>query len=112
MSIVSLPPFFKFGTCRSNDENNPDTIELKVIVTQTFETEYSTCTRIMVKLAKKWIEMAFPLKQHESNNASLLNLWLANVEKGAIKPDKKITLRTWLGTSRNKRTIRRYKMEP
>jgi len=109
---TDLPPFLRWGNYKSGDENNPDILELKVLETETFETEYSVNVGILIKDGSEWIEVILPLKSHTSNNASLLKQWTINVKNGKLKAGKQFKLKTWLGTSkRTQRPIRRFVIE-
>lgn len=109
MSQDALPPFIKWGSYKSTDEKNPDILELKVVETDTFETEYSTNVRVQLKKGTNLKDVILPLKSHNSTNVSLLNKWNSLAESGKIKQGTKLTLKTWLGTSRySKRPIRRF----
>ncbi|WP_237737709.1 hypothetical protein [Candidatus Nitrosopumilus sediminis] len=99
----------KWGNYKSEDPENPDIIELKVAETETFETEFSINVMALIKEKKTWVECNIPLKSHESKNASLLNQW-SRLSKD-IKKGARLHLKTWLGTSKNSRKIRRYSLE-
>lgn len=102
----TFPPFLKWGDYKSNDQNNPDILNVEVLETETFETEYG----INVRAKVNGIEFAVPLHNHNSNNKQLLRLWMDGVKSGKIQPGKKLKLKTWLGTSKNKHTIRRWEL--
>ncbi len=104
-----LPSFIKWGSYKSVDAKNPDILELKVVETTTFETEYSTNAKVQIKDGTGWKDSILTLKSHASANAALLKLWEKNVEKGVIKPGKEFRLKTWLGmTKTTNRPIRRF----
>jgi len=104
----TFPPFLKWGNFKSEDRDNPDIIEIKVAETETFETEFSINVMSLLKEKKSWVEFNIPLKSHESKNASLLNQW-TRLSKD-IKKGTRLQLKTWLGTSKNSRKIRRYNL--
>jgi hypothetical protein len=104
-----LPPFIKWGNFKSTDENNPDILELKVIETEPFDTEYSTCVKVLLKKDQQWLEAILTLKSHNSVNGSLLKLWIEGVKRGSIHKDVVIKIATWLGTSKNGHPIRRFR---
>lgn len=106
------PPFLKWGNYKSNDENNLDVLELKVIETEPFETEYSVNVNAMLKDGSEWTDIILPLNSHNSNNRSLLAQWRRYTENGLLKLGKKLRLKTWLGVSkRTGRVIRRFAFE-
>ncbi|AFS80671.1 hypothetical protein NKOR_03905 [Candidatus Nitrosopumilus koreensis AR1] len=49
LSETLYPPFLKWGQYTSQDSENPDTIELKVAETNTFETEFSINVLALIK---------------------------------------------------------------
>jgi len=105
----TFPPFLKWGNYKSEDPENPDILQIKVLETETFETEFSINVLSLIKEKKSWVEFNIPLKSHESKNASLLNQWTKLTKK--IKKGTRLQLKTWLGTSKNSRKIRRYNLE-
>ncbi len=107
MSNPTFPPFLKWGSYKSEDETNPDRIEIEVTETETFETEFGTNINALVDGK----EMAIPIQNFNSLNMSLLKLWNSNIRKGLIKKGSKFTLLTYLGLSKNARKIRRWIME-
>ena len=107
MSESVFPPFLKWGDYKSQDENNPDILNIEVLETETFETEYG----INIRAKVNGIECAMPLHNYNSVNKKLLQLWLGAVKSGKIQVGKRFKILTWLGTSKNKRSIRRYKLE-
>ncbi|MCV0399041.1 MAG: hypothetical protein K5785_03475 [Nitrosarchaeum sp.] len=109
LSETTYPPFLKWGEYASDDPENPDVLELKVADTETFETEFSINVMALIKEKKSWIEYNIPLKSHESKNSSLLNQW--NRFSKNLKKGDRLVLKTWLGTSKNSRKIRRYSLE-
>jgi hypothetical protein len=101
--------FLKWGDCKSDDEKKPDVLDLMVVDAEPFETEYSTNAQVQVKRGSKYVDVILPLKSHESKNASLLNQWNRNSERGRLKPKTKFRLKTWLGKSKTTgRPIRRF----
>ena len=106
MSESTFPPFLKWGQFRSNDEKNPDVIEIEALETETFETEFTVNVRANVDGK----ELAVPLHSFESNNKQLMQLWNKAVKDGKIKQGKKFKLKTWLGISKNKHPIRRFEL--
>ena len=102
----SFPPFLKWGSYTSKDEKNPDVLQVEPQEIDTFETEYS----INVNVKIDDIEMALPLHSFESNNKQLLQKWNNGVRSKKIQVGKKFKLHTWLGTSRNNRSIRRFEL--
>lgn len=106
MSETNFPPFLKWGDYKSTDEQNPDVLNIKVLETETFETEYSINVRAEVNKEEKII----PLHSFESNNKQLLQKWNNGIKSGKIKEGKKFKIKTWLGTSKNNRKIRRYEL--
>ena len=103
----TFPPFLKWGNYQSNDSANPNKISVQVTETETFETEYGVNVNCIVD----GIEMAMPLHNFNSVNTALLKLWNDNTKIGKIKKGANFTLSTFLGQSKNKRTIRKWSME-
>lgn len=102
-----LPPFIKWSDYKSTDEKNPDVLELKVVETETFDTQYSTNVKVQLKIGVQWVPRYLSLKSHDSANGSLLRDWMNGVQKGKIKKGKVVRIKTWLGISKNGRQIRR-----
>ncbi len=110
MSNALLPPFLKWGNYKSNDENNPDILEIKVSDLDTFDTEYSVNVQVLLKTANGLECTVLSLKSHTSKNASLFNLWVQGIKEKKIKKDTKFKLLTWIGKSKNGFPIRRFKL--
>ncbi len=107
LSETSFPPFLKWGKYKSEDPENPDTIQIKVTETETFETEYG----ININAIVDGEEMAIPIQNFNSVNLALLKLWNNNIKNGKIRKGVKFTLLTYLGLSKNARKIRRWIVE-
>jgi len=107
MSESTFPPFLKWGSYKSEDQNNPDKIPIEVTEIDTFETQYGVNVNAIVDE----MEMSIPLHNFNSANTSLLKLWTNNIKKGNIKKGVKFILFTYLGQSKNDRKIRRWIME-
>jgi hypothetical protein len=107
MSDTSFPPFLKWGSYKSEDSGNPDTLSIEATETETFETEYG----VNVNATVDGTEMAIPLHNFNSANTALLKLWNNNVKKGNIKKGMKFILYTYLGQSKNDRKIRKWIVE-
>lgn len=108
----TLIPFLKWGSFKSHDQTKPDVLEMQVRDVETFETEFTTNVKVLLKEGKKWNEIILPLKSHESKNEALLKEWKKSAQKDLIKAGKKFTLKTWLGKStRSKYDIRRFVLE-
>ena len=105
------PLFLKWGTCKSKDEKKPDIVKIKIVDTDTFETEFTINVTALVKENKEWIEMNIPLKSHESPNSSLLDQWNKAVKEKIVKKDAELIIKTHLAKSRNDRNIRRFSLE-
>jgi len=106
MSESSFPPFLKWGGYTSKDEKNPNKLEVEPQEIDTFETEFSMNVNVKVDD----VEMAMPLHSFESNNRQLLQKWNDGVASKKIKVGKPFRLQTWLGISRNNRSIRRFEL--
>ena len=102
--------FVKWGSCKSTDKNNPDTLEFKVIGKDTVDTEYSICVRVMRKEGERWTETMLPLKAHDSTNGSLMRQWQNAADSDLLKLGKHAKILTWKSTSKNGNPIRRYKL--
>lgn len=94
-----------------HNENAAGTLHFKVIDVHPFEGSYSTNVRVYLKGRIKWQKMILPLWNYGSNNPDLLEEWNSNLEKGKIKKGKEFSLKTWLGTSKNEKTIRRFHLK-
>ena len=103
----TFPPFLKWGSYKSEDQDNPDKIKVQVIETETFETEYGVNVNVIID----GIEMVLPLQNFNSVNTALLKLWNNNIKNKKIKKSAKFILCTHLGLSKNNRKIRRWVME-
>lgn len=103
-------PYIKYGSFRSNEKTNPDILELKVEELDTFDTSFSTNVVIWQKNKEEWNKVILPLKSHDSVNESLLKLWKRGILDKLIVPGKKFVIRTWLGLSKNNRSIRRFEL--
>jgi len=106
MAESLYPEFLKWSKYTSKDEKQPDVLNVKVLETETFETEYTVNVRAEVD----GIETIIPLHSFESKNNQLLQLWSDAVRNGKAKVGKKIKIRTWLGISKNKFPIRRFEL--
>lgn len=102
--------YLKWGNFNSHDSENPDIVEFQVSEIETFDTEYSTNIKIQQNIDKGWNEVILPLKSHSSNNLKLLSLWNNAVKARSIRIGTKFKLKTWLGVSKNNRTIRRFEI--
>ena len=110
MSKSELTSFLKWGDFKSQDQNNPDVLELQVSEVDTFETAYSVNVQVLQKTSGKWIEKILPLKSFESKNSILLREWEKNKPK--IKSGKKFLLKTWLDKSKTSdHKIRRFVLD-
>lgn len=94
------------GRMHIKGRKKPDILNVEVLETETFETEYSINVRANVDGTEKII----PLHSFQSKNKQLLQLWNDAVKNGKIKVGKKFKIKTWLGTSKNKFPIRRYEL--
>ncbi|NMJ87212.1 MAG: hypothetical protein EX285_05165 [Thaumarchaeota archaeon] len=109
-SEPDYPKYVKFGVsglnCQSTDKDNPDALNLEIIDTEIFDSQYSTNTK--VKLDGE--EVILPLKNKDNKNSSLLNLWTQKISKGVIIAGNKIRLHTWLAQHRTYPTykVRRF----
>jgi hypothetical protein len=106
MAESLYPEFLKWSKYTSKDEEHPDILNVKVLETETFETEYT----INVRAEVDGIETIIPLHSFESKNKQLLQLWNDAVKNEKIKIGRKFKIRTWLGISRNKFPIRRFEL--
>jgi len=104
------PPFFKWGSCKSNDSKTPDVLELEAVDADTFETEYTVNARVLHKQGNEWNEVNLPLHSFESKNRQLLELWTQGTKQEKIKQGVRFKLLTWLGISKNKHPIRRFEL--
>jgi len=110
LSDSIFPPFLKWGQCKSKDKENPDTIKIRVKDIETFETEFSVNVEAEIFEDKEWNAIVIPLKSHESKNSGLLDMWTRAVKEGKIKVGDTLTIKTYLGQSRNNRPIRRFSL--
>ena len=102
----TFPPFLKWSAYTSDDEKNPDKIDVEVLEPDLFETEYSTNLRVKINGEEKIL----PIHSFESRNKQLLQLYLKAKKEGKIKVYRKFKLYTWLGISKNNFPIRRYEL--
>ena len=107
LSNTSFPPFLKWGSYKSEEQDKPDQLSIQVTETETFETEYGVNVNAIVDGK----EMAIPLHNFNSVNTALLKLWNNNIKKGNLKKGVTFTLYTYLGKSKNDRKIRKWSME-
>ena len=101
-----FPPFLKWSAYTSKDERSPDVLNIEVLETELFETEYSTNLRVRANEE----ETILPIHSFESRNKQLLQLYVKAKKEGKIQVGKKFKLNTWLGISKNKFPIRRYEL--
>jgi hypothetical protein len=87
-------PWVKWSEYPSTDKNKPDSLEVKVIETETFETGYSTAVKAQIKKGAEWVLHYLPLKSKNSKNCKLKDLWDMNTGNGRIKPGAEFTLQT------------------
>lgn len=112
MSNTIQTPFIKWGNYKSQDQNNPDVLELQVAEVETFETAYSTNVRVRQRIGDDWEERILPLKSYESVNSILLKEWQKAEFKKLIKVGKRFVLKTWLGKSKKSDfPMRRFVLE-
>ncbi|NMJ87183.1 MAG: hypothetical protein EX285_05015 [Thaumarchaeota archaeon] len=84
-------PYIKYGDYKSSDRLHPDTLNITIVDKETFETTYSINARI--KLGDK--DIYLPIKNKNSNNSILLELWKKEVVNNpAIKIGSKLRLYT------------------
>ncbi|MGH2611880.1 MAG: hypothetical protein ACRDFB_02390 [Rhabdochlamydiaceae bacterium] len=108
----TLPPFLKWGSYKSHDQDKPNVLEMQVVDIEPFETAYTINVKVLLKEGKKWNETILPLKSLESKNEALLKAWNKNSQKDLIKVGKRFKLKTWLGKStRSEYDIRRFVLE-
>lgn len=110
MSTTQIP-FIKWGDYHSKDEKNPDVLEIQVLDTETFDTDYSVNAHVKQKENDQWMEKILPLKSHDSNNASLLKQWSDRIKTKKIKKNSTVTIQTWIGISKNNHVIRKWRIE-
>ena len=94
MSNDSFPPFLKWGSYKSRDENNPDIIAAKIIDSEPFPTEYDM--NVLAEIDGK--PMNIPLKA-KSSNKSLYKQCMNLLNQGKIKEGTILTIKTLLGKS-------------
>jgi len=93
---TSLTPFFKWGSCKSNDEKNPDVLSLLIVDSEPFETAFST--NIKAEISNKGLYI-IPLHNFESANKALLSLFSKLWREQKVKDGSSIVIKTWLGIS-------------
>src|SRR6476659_5166890 len=91
MSETEFPPFLKWGSYPSKDKEKPDILEVEILETETFETEFSTNIRANVG----GVEMNIPLQNFESKNKQLLKKFLKAQKKGKSQVGTKFKIKTW-----------------
>ena len=87
-------PWVKWSEYTSTDKDKPDLLEVKVVETETFETNYSTAVKALIKKGAEWVLHYLPLRAKNSTNSKLKDLWDKNVGNGQIKPEAEFTLQT------------------
>jgi len=108
---TSQIPFIRWGDYHSKDENNPDVLEIQVLDTETFDTDYSINANVKHKENDQWNDKVLPLKSHDSNNAALLKQWLDRIRAKKIRKGSTIKILTWIGISKNNHVIRKWRIE-
>lgn len=88
-------PWIKWSDYTSTDANIADLLEIKVVVTATFEARYGKAVQVLVKKGIEWVPYNLPLKANSSNNGKLEYLWDVNTQNGRIKPGAEFILKTW-----------------
>lgn len=112
MSNTIQTPFIKWGNYKSQDQNNPDILELQVAEVEIFETAYSTNVRVRQRIGDDWEERILPLKSFESANNILQKEWQKAESKKLVKVGRKLVLKTWLGRSKKSDfPMRRFVLE-
>jgi hypothetical protein len=104
-------PFIKWGTYSSKNDKVPDVLELQIVKTETFETEYSINAEVKQRENDSWQDKILPLKSFNSENDALYRKWIKLVKSHKIKNGSIIRIKTWLGVSKNNHTIRRFEIE-
>ena len=104
-------PFIKWGDHSSKDDKTPDILELQIVKTETFETEYSVNAEVKQRQNDSWQDKILPLKSFNSENDALYQKWNKLVKSNKIKDGSIIRIKTWLGVSKNNHTIRRFEIE-
>lgn len=103
-------PYVKWGECHSKNPDKPDVLELRLVKTETFESDLTTNAHVKQKIHDLWEDRILPLKSHESENSSLLKSWNELVKKKKIIVGVEFYIRTYLGLSKNNRPIRRFEL--
>lgn len=106
--MSELPPFWKWGSCKSEDESNPDKLVIVLKELDTFETEYG----INYTGTVNGTDYAIPVYNFNSANKSLYKKIKGLIASGKIKQEKPFKVSTWLGKSKNDRKIRKWEVEP
>lgn len=104
-------PFIKWGAYSSKNDKAPDILELQIVKTETFETEYSVNAEVKQRENDSWQDKILPLKSFNSENDALYRKWIKLVKSNKIKDGSIIQIKTWLGVSKNNHTIRRFEIE-
>lgn len=104
-------PFIKWGAYSSKNDKAPDSLELQIVKTETFETEYSINAEVKQRENDSWQDKILPLKSFNSENDALYRKWIKLVKSNKIKDGSIIQIKTWLGVSKNNHTIRRFEIE-
>lgn len=109
MSESSLTPFLHWGDYKSQNEKNPDTIQMLIMEAEPFATTYSTNIKADIENVGMRI---IPLHNFESANKGLLNEFSKLWKSVKIKDGSRIKVQTWLGVStRNaEKKLRRWKI--
>lgn len=104
-------PWIRWSDYQSSDKDNPDLLEIKVLQPASFETRYGWAVRVLLRKGSEWTLHNLTLKAIKSRNDKLDYLWRINREKGRIKPDAELVLKTWLRKSKTSEwMLRDYEM--
>lgn len=103
-------PYVRWGEYHSRNPDKPDVLEFKVVKTETFESDLTTNVHVQQRIHDSWEDKILPLKSHDSANSSLLKSWNELVKKKKIVVGKEFQIKTYMGLSKNNRTIRRSEL--
>ncbi len=103
--------YFKWGDCKSENESKPDLLTIRLMDSGLIESEFSLNSFGEVSLNdSEFIEMIIPIQNLSSNNRQLFTLWDKLRKEEFIQVGNKIKIKTWLGISKNNRSIRRFRV--
>ena len=88
-------PWIKWSAYTSRDKNNPDKLQIKVVSTEPFETNYGTSVGLLLLFDGQYKPRNMTIKSDSSNNIKLQKLWDTNVKRDRIREGVSFSLMTY-----------------